>query len=115
MLRGLPARNARPTAVLEYTFNTTLISLNVARNVASVSTFSAFFSGITLSCLRAQSCEECCEQSCEECCSDFFFQRFCGPRTEEEEEEKLSAEEVRNVTRLGVSGSCRRGKAGRRG
>ena len=38
------ARNARPTAVLEYTFNTTLISLNVARNVASVSTFSAFFS-----------------------------------------------------------------------
>ena len=36
------ARNARPTAALEYTFITTLISLNVARNVASVSTFSAF-------------------------------------------------------------------------
>ena len=56
---------------------------NLGRNVArmrrvslfffiilSVSTFSAFFSGITFSCFRAQSCEECCEESCEECCEE---------------------------------------------
>ena len=29
-----------------------------------------FFSGITFSCFRPQSCEECCDESCEECCQE---------------------------------------------
>ena len=35
-----------------------------------VSTFSSLFSGITFSCFRAQSCEDCCEKSCEASCEE---------------------------------------------
>ena len=45
----------------------------------------------------------------------FFLQRFCGPRTDEEEEEDMSGEEFRNVSRPNVFSCCReetRGVAG---
>ena len=45
----------------------------------------------------------------------FVLQRFCGLRTDEEEEEDMSGEEFRNVSRPNVVSSCRqesRGVAG---
>ena len=47
--------------------------------------------------------------------SRFFLQRFCGPRTDEEEEEDMSGEDFRNVSRPNVFSFCReetRGVAG---
>ena len=37
-------------------------------SVFFLSTFSAFCSGITCACLKAQSCDESCEECCKECC-----------------------------------------------
>ena len=47
--------------------------------------------------------------------SDVFLQRFCGPRTDEEEEEDMSGEEFGNVSRPSVFSSCRKERLGVRG
>ena len=41
-----------------------------------------------------------------------FLQRCCGPRTDEEEDEDMSGQELRNVSRPNVFSSCREETSG---